>query len=391
MRRSILALTLAVAAPLVARYTFFSPKGSFTVEVSLENSAEMRLPMYRNAITSLDVVGDYAIGGTSADAKLTPFLFAVSLSKRRLEMVYPLERLLKDQRSIQSGFGRGKDGILFAGTMPQGSGQSGHLIGVRVRSGELAVEDFGVPVAGEGVFALTCDPKRGVLYGVTHPSGKFFAFRLEDRRADVYEATAVSRRMAGSQSQYAIKPEDYLSRRLVLDSRGRVYGSRPVNKLFRFDPETKQIETLPEELPEVWGRNPLGRVDAWAAAPDGSLYGGNAGDGQLFRLDPDTGRVTNLGKPAMMPRLQGLAFDRHGALWGVTGAPPGYTHLFRYSPDRGFVDHGNPNFPMAAPGLEQGIAWRGFHIGTVAVSEDGRYVVLGETEALSQLMVFPVD
>lgn len=391
MRRDLLVMAMALAAPLLARYTFFSPKGSFTVEVSLENSAETRLPMYRNAIASLEVVGDYAIGGTAADAGLTPFLFAVSLSKRRLETAYPVERLLRDQRSVQSGFGRGADGALYAGTMPQRAGQSGHLVGVRMRSGGLAVEDLGVPVPGEGVFALACDPKRNALYGIAHPSGKFFAFRLEDRHTDVYEGTATPRRVTGYLSQYAIVPEDYLSRRLAVDRRGRVYGSQPGGKLFRFDPVTKQIETLPEGLPEVWGRNPLGRVDAWAAAPDGSLYGGNAGDGQLFRLDPDTGRVINLGKPAMMPRLQGLAFDRNGVLWGVTGAPPGYTHLFRYSPDRGFVDYGNPDFPMVAPGLEQGIAWRGFHIGTVAASEDGRYIVLGETEALSQLMVFPVE
>jgi hypothetical protein len=52
----------------------------------------------------------------------------------------------------------------------------------------------------------------------------------------------------------------------------------------------------------------LGRVDAWTMAPDGILYGGNAGDGQLFKLDPETGRVTNLGKPVMMPRITGLTF-----------------------------------------------------------------------------------
>ena len=54
-------------------------------------------------------------------------------------------------------------------------------------------------------------------------------------------------------------------------------------------------------------------------APDGTLYGGNAGDGQLFRLDPATGKVANLGKPAMMPRMQGLAFAGDGKLYGVTG------------------------------------------------------------------------
>jgi hypothetical protein len=46
---------------LQAEYTFFTPPGSFTVEISLENSPYARLPIYRNAITSLEVVGDYYI------------------------------------------------------------------------------------------------------------------------------------------------------------------------------------------------------------------------------------------------------------------------------------------------------------------------------------------
>ena len=111
----------------------------------------------------------------------------------------------------------------------------------------------------------------------------------------------------------------------------------------------------------------------------------------MFRLDPATDRVTNLGKAAQMPRLKGLAFGADGKLWGVAGAAPGYAHLFSFDPNgQGFVDLGNPDFQMHAPGIEQGIAWRGYQFGAVAASEDGRWIVLGEEESLSQLMVFPV-
>ena len=47
---------------LVAEYVFFSPQGGYAVEVSLENSARLQLPIYRNAITSLEVVGDQVVG-----------------------------------------------------------------------------------------------------------------------------------------------------------------------------------------------------------------------------------------------------------------------------------------------------------------------------------------
>ncbi len=392
MKRTVcLAALLCLAAQFArAQYKFFTPEGSFTVEVSLDNSPYLRLPIYRNAITSLEVVGDYAIGGTSANPGLSPFVFAVSLTKRRLEAVLSLDKVVPGQRTIQSGFGRGPGGILYAGTMPDREGGDGHVVSVRVKGSELEVQDLGVPVAGEGVFSLTSDVRSGSLYGISHPSGKFFVYDVANRKAETHEPDSSGRRSRGYYRQYSLQPEDYLSRRLVVDGEGHVYGSQPVNKIFYFDPAAKKLNVLEDELPEVWGRRSLGRVDSWALGPDGTLYGGNAGDGQLFKIERATRKVVNLGKPIMMNRLKGLAFGKNGLLYGVAGAEPGYAHLFTYSPSQGFVDLGNPRFEMVEPGLEVGIPWRGFQIGTLAASEDGRFIVMGEEEALSQLMVFPV-
>ncbi len=391
--RTIFRLLAAASAAisLAGGDSFFEPGSAFTVEVSLENSPYLRLPMYRNAITSLEVVGDMAIGGTSANAGLTPYVFAVSLSRRNLEMVFPLDKCVAAQRAIRSGFARGAGGVLYAGTLPGKEGASGHLISVVVGSQGLEVNDLGEPVPGQGIFALTAAPGGSVLYGLSYPSGRFFTTDIKTRRTELYDDVAPSREAMRTLYDYGLGPDDYLSRRLAVDRSGKVYGSRPLNKIFRFDPVQKKIELLPDELPAVWGRRDIGRVDAWALAPDGTLYGGGSGDGHVFRIDPGTGRVINLGKPTMMPRITGLAFGRDGSLFGISGAAPGYAHLFLYEPQRGFVDLGNPRFTMRAPGIEQGIAWRGFQIGTVAASEDGRYIVLGEDEALSQLMVFPAD
>ena len=399
MKKSTVLLLAAVAALAIptrqaeARYTFFTPRGCFAVEVSLENPgpARLRLPIYRNAITSLTVVGDYAIGGTTADKGLSPFLFAASLSKKELEVVFDLGQVLPGQRALQSGFGRCKAGALYAGTMPDAEGGSGHLVKVVFADGKFEVKDLGVPVENEGIFALTADSERGMLYGITHPTGKFFTFDIEGGESKVFEETVPDKRSLGYLHAYSLHPEDILSRSLAVDKSGRVYGSLPVNKLFRYDPSTGKIETLPDELPEVWGRQPLGRVDSWAVAADGTLYGGNAGDGQLFKLDPATGRVTNLGKPIMMNRMKGLAFGADGKLYGVAGSLPGYAHLFSYDAQgKGFVDLGNPNFPLHAPEIAGRLMWRGYQFATVAASEDGRYIVLGEEESQSQLMVFPV-
>jgi hypothetical protein len=382
---------LEILGLLKAEYKFFTPPGSYAVEVSLENSPYPRLPAYRNAITSLAVVGDWVVGGTSAEKGLTPFLFAVSLSDRRMAFSVDLKELVAGQRAVRSGFGSGADGVLYGGTIPDSAGGDGHLLEIVVEGRALAVRDLGVPVRGQGIFALTADPGRGRLYGITYPSGHFFAHDLRTSETALLSDTVPGKRDLVFLQSYVLEPADYLCRRLILDRRGRVFGSMPINRLFRYDPDTGRVSVLEAELPEGWGRRALGRVDAWTIAPDGVLYGGCAADGQLFRLDPDTGRVSNLGKPAQMPGMKGLAFAADGRIYGVTGGAPGYSHLFCYDPaTQDFTDLGNPRFEMKAPGIEQGIWWRGFQIGTLAATPDGRQIVMGEEESLSQLLVFPV-
>jgi hypothetical protein len=382
---------LGAATDSSAQYTWFAPEGSFAAEVSLENSPYLRLPMYRNAITSLAIADGDVIGGTSARDGESPFLFAVSLQSRRMEAIRDLAEVVPGQRAIVSGFARGGDGALVAGTLPTKAGGDGHLITVQRRGLVLEIRDLGVPVAGEGVFAVAVDATRGVVYGISHPSGRFFVRPLSGGAVTVFGETAPTAQQTRDLHGFVLKPEDYLSRRLALDGQGRVYGSAPPDRLFRFDPVAARVEMLQELLPEGWGRKSLGRVDAWAVTADGTLYGGNAADGQLFSLDPTTGAVTNLGKPTGMPGLRGLAVGKDGALYGVAGGTPGYSHLFRYDPrTRGFRDLGNPRFRMHEPGMEMPIPWRAFRIGSVAASEDGGFIALGEDEALSQLLVFEV-
>lgn len=379
-----------LAAPARAQYTFFEPEGSFAIEVSLENAPYLRLPAHRNALTSLEVVGDQIVAGTSADTGLSPFLIVASLSERRLTQTLDVAEVVPAQRAIQSGFSRSPDGTLYAGTLPGEENASGHLLRINVSPDTMEVMDLGTPVPGEGVFALASRPVQNVLYGLS-ASGLLFAYHLDTGRTRTYEAIAPDPETLDYYHQYALEPADFLSRRLAVDRQGRIYGSQPVNTLFRFDPSTEQFEEL-GALPTVWGRRALGRADAWAFSADGVLFGGNAGDGQLFKIDPATRAVRNLGKPIMMPRLKALVFAGDGLLYGVAGAAPGYAHLFSYDPaTSSFADLGNPQFEMVAPGIEQGIAWRGFQLATMAVSDDGQYVVMGEDEALSQLMVFPVE
>jgi hypothetical protein len=385
------ALYLACSGPLLAQYTFFTPKDAFAIEVSLPNSSEKRLPMYRNAITSLTVQGDRILGGTTAKEGLSPYLFIASISGRKVVTVKDLQDIIPGQKSIATGFCKGAGNQLFAGTMGQKNQPAGHLLQVNIGNGDaIEVKDLGIPVAGEGIFTLLSNKQGTELYGISYPSGRFFTYNIATKKTQVFDEVAPKEKQLKDAHDFAIGPEAYLCKALVQDNAGLVYGSTAGNRLFAFDPAKKSFQFLETPLPAVWGREVLGQVEAWAKAPDGKLYGGNAGDGQLFVLNPATKKIKNLGKPMMMGRLQSLAFGRDGKLYGLAGGAPGYSHLFSYDENAGFVDLGNPEFKMVEPGIEQGVLWRGFQLSTLAASANGKYMVMGEDEALSQLMIFPV-
>jgi hypothetical protein len=393
MKVAIAVLFLLCVFRLSAQYEFFAPKEAFAIEVSLDNSSLKRLPIYRNSISSLIVSGDQVIGGTTADEKLTPFIFTASLSKREVTGIIDLNEIVPGQRSVSTGFTKRKGNILYAGTLPDKEGKGeGHLIAITLGlAGGLSIKDLGIPIPGEGIFALTADAKGNVLYGISYPTGMFFTYSIATKSVKIFKDISPSRKDLRLFSEYLMNPEDYLCKALMEGPNGQILGSAPVNKLFSFDPVTQKIKIFKEELPEVWGRRPLGQIECWAKSRSGKLYAGNAGDGQLMEINPVSGEIRNVGKPVMMPRLRGLTFAKDGRLYGIAGALPGYAHLFSYAPNKeGFKDYGNPQFKMTAPGIEQGIDWRGFQLGTIASSEDGKYVVIGEDEALSQLLIFTV-
>ncbi|MBX2921485.1 MAG: hypothetical protein KF746_04760 [Chitinophagaceae bacterium] len=377
-----------------AQYDFFSPKEAFAIEVSLDNTSLKRLPVYRNAISSLIISGDYIVGGTSADEGLAPFIFTAALSKREMHSIVDIDKIIPGQRSIRTGFSKGTNKTFYAGTLPGNKEKAGgHIIAVTIDAGGTpVVKDLGIPVAGEGIFALTINTKGNILYGITLPTGIFFSYSIATKKVKTYRDLVPAAKDLQLFAEYVLEPDEYICKALTVAKNGLVLGSAPVNRMFAFNPATEQFEFFKKEIPDVWGRRALGQIESWAMSANGKLLAGNAGDGQLLEVDPVNKTIKNMGKPVMMPRLRGLTFAYDGRLFGIAGALPGYAHLFSYEATKeGFKDFGNPQFKMVAPGIEQGIDWRGFQLGTIASSEDGKYIVMGEDESLSQLLVFPVD
>ncbi len=242
---------------------------------------------------------------------------------------------------------------------------------------ECAVEDLGIALPGDGIYTLTIDRERNVIYGLTYPTARLFSYSIADRKFVVHGGV-VERPIPGEK----FEKDRNIGRALALDADGRVYGSGDQGALFRFIPETRRIEWLHRTAPSVPGREPYNRIDCWAGEAHDYLYGGTS-DGYLFRLDPKSLELENLGKPLNQYRVRGLAFARNGNLYGVGGNDDEMARLFSYDPARGVYQM----LGMVDVNHRPYYSWQAYVIDAVAIGLDGT-LYLGQSERNSKLYLY---
>ena len=237
------------------------------------------------------------------------------------------------------------------------------------------VKDLGVAVPGESIICLIPGPRS--LYGMTFPGGHFF----------VMDRTTGKIQDKGPVCGPPLNEEPFRSipRALVIDSRGRVWGSGDYGALFHYDPGTEKIVPHPQDrLPCELGREYKAVVDALVEGPDGLLYGGTS-DGFIFRFNPETMRITNLGKPIMQYRIRGLAFSRDGDLWGIGGEQGGAARLFVYRMSSAGYESAGMLHVNRAPYY----AWLAYEADSMVAGPDGT-LFIGENNRMAHLfLVFP--
>jgi hypothetical protein len=225
----VVAALLVTAIAAQAEYTFF--ERGYTIEVSLANAKEgmVRLPINRNRITALAVKDNMVIGGTTADAGLSPFLFAASMSDSLMKVAYDLENAIPGQCAVAAGFIKCGKGNMFAGTISDEENGSGHLIKVDFDGSAFSVTDLGTPVPGEGVYCLAIDKNANIIYGLSFPSGKFFSHDLASGTVKVFEESMGTKRDRAPSHYLHLTPDQVVSREIVVTNDGRVIGSMPYN------------------------------------------------------------------------------------------------------------------------------------------------------------------
>jgi len=203
-----------------------------------------------------------------------------------------------------------------------------------------------------------------MIYGLTAPGGFFFIHDLDTGTTDVRQSPTAK----------------HISRALICDRDGNVYGSRQLGYLFKYDVAEDKLVPLDLQAPAGRGREYLNRIDALVRTEDGTIYGGTA-DGFLFALDPEAERLVSLGKPVRQERIRAMTVGDDGRIWGVAGEEDGLAHLFYYAPDIGeTVDMGVPRANMPK-------TWAGYEFDAMITGPSGE-IFMGESDRISHLFIY---
>jgi hypothetical protein len=240
-----------------------------------------------------------------------------------------------------------------------------------------AVKDLGVPIKGQGVYALAIDRKRGIIYGLSYPEGDLFSYTITNGVFKTHGRVAHSK-IPGEK----FENEKNIGRALVVDKEGDVYTTGGAGNFVRLRAKAQELEELKLFAPTVPGREAYNRVDAWAQDEAGKLYGGTS-DGYLFRLDPGHPRVDNLGKPLNQYRIRGLVFSRNGKLYGIGGDNDELARLFSYDPASGVYEM----LGMIDVNRRPYYSWQGYVFDAMVAGPDGT-VYMGQAERKSKLYLY---
>jgi hypothetical protein len=245
------------------------------------------------------------------------------------------------------------------------------------------VEDLGIPVPGNSVYAVTWDRERKVIYGISYPDAHFFAFDVASRQVRDYGELLEQRVYGGPERHWRSVP-----RALYCDpATGHVYTSGDNGWLVRFDPAAGKFELTRMRLPgEYWEAlksidYPV--VESFTRDAAGKLYAATS-DGFLMRIDLAAERTQVLGKPRVHRRTRAMATGRDGMIYLVCGETDMVSKLYRYDPvgGGGFHDLGS-----LAVDRSPYYAKRAYRIDAIAVGPDGT-IFLGESERRGKLYLY---
>lgn len=269
--------------------------------------------------------------------------------------------------------------------------------GARLPGEACPLEDLGVPVKGNTIYALALDAPARRLYGITYPEARFFVWDLEKNKT-IENLLLLDRKVySGPERHWRSVPRALHVTGTGRDASGsysktgasarRVYTSGEDGRVVYYDSASKKLirteMQIPGEYYEAWNYYGYPVVEAWVAAPDGTLYGATT-DGYLFRLSVARDRLVNLGKPRLSRRVRGMTQGPDNRLYLLCGEFEEPCKLFSYGLDgsEGFRDWGGLTVDRSPY-----YAKRAYQFDAMTTGIDGT-IFMGESDRRACLYLF---
>jgi hypothetical protein len=374
------------------------------------------IPENSNAVTSLLTALDGKIYGATTGEESYLFLFDPVINKVRHLGKIP------GQESIHHSIVEDKDGFIYLGTGKNmfeeitlskgGIGAEelidkslwddiknhfreypgGHLFRYNPKSENQKVklpdmscelEDLGIPVVQNSIYALTINPGGNEIYGITYPDGHFFVYNIDMNK--FMDMGTVDDRIVFH------GPERYwrsLPRALICDHSGNVFFSGTEGKIRYYNPVTRTLISTDIKIPGDYYYlqffEDYAVVDYFTTDSKGLIYGGTS-DGYLFSFDPSGMKLKNLGKMRASRRLRCLSVGFDGKVYIIAGERSSSRpcQFYSYNPGAGEFD----DLGLLIVDRSPYYYWRGQQFDAMTTGKDGT-LYIGESERRSHLFLY---
>ena len=252
--------------------------------------------------------------------------------------------------------------------------------GVYLTGAKAVVEDLGVAVPQNSIYAMTLSPDRKIVYGLTYPDAEFFSFDLAKKEFKRPGKWLEKLSYPGPERSWRGVP-----RALAADADGIVWSSGDDGLMRFFDPRIGSFgETtmrIPGEYWETQNYNAFPVVEQLFAKADGTLVG-TTSDGFVFEAQPNRNRLVSWGKPRVERRIRAATLGKDGRLYLIAGEKDNVCRLFSFDRENGHLDYGvlgvdrSPYYAKIA-----------YQFDAMATAADGT-VLIGESDRRAKLFLF---
>jgi len=189
----------------------------------------------------------------------------------------------------------------------------GHLLAYDMKTGKF--EDLAAAPMREGILTTNMDAKRGRIFSLTWPTGRFFTYDLATKQFKDFGTQAEKGETGTGQSyrticrSIAVDPED-----------GSAYFSISDGTIYRYRRDTETLETVAGDnlKKDYFGQYDITspghmaynwRQTVWYPA-EKKIYGVHGNSGYLFRFDPKAERIEVLDRLTSIPSQRSGMFDQ---------------------------------------------------------------------------------